>query len=209
MKFKKIKKSVNTHTIEAAIADFEHKLNFEFVPVIANRSCYTDHISWIISLYILIILIALPNTWMPTFSLALLFLLISYFLVHFFDKSDTINRLFISKKEQTKQVQEQAELYFFRNRLHEIPSHNVLLLYISVMERQIVLYHDAKVTFPEMKSLNDELLRTLQNSFKQNNFEDGLLSSIKILSTRLEASFSRPDNASAVNHVPNKLIWIN
>lgn len=219
MRFKKIQKKVNTSQIEAAIADFESRLNFEFVPVIANKSSYVEHISRIISLLLLILFIALidfifssqlHDSWLSPVPFYFMSPLVSYFLGSVIDKSDTIDRFFISKKERIRQVQEHAELFFFRNQLHEVQSHNALLLYISVMERQIVLYHDRRISFDKMTSLNEELLQSLQKSFQNNDFEQGLLNCIQTLKTNLEVHphYQRYQNSTLENFVPNKLHWL-
>jgi len=217
MRFKNIKKRINSEKIEAAIADFESNLNFEFVPVIAQKSSYVEHIGWIISLLILILFIAsvdlifnyyLHDSWISPLPFYLLSPFASYLLGNWIDKSDFVDRFFISKNERIRQVQEKAELFFFKNQLHEVESHNVLLLYISVMERQIVLYHDHRITFDKMSSLDHELLKTLQASFKDNNYELGLLHCIQTLKQNLGSQFPRTKINSTHNLVPNKLLWL-
>lgn len=220
MRFKKIQKKINTPKIEAAIADFESHLNFEFVPVIANKSSYVEHIGRIISLLLLILFIALidfifhyqlHDSWLSPVPFYFMSPIVSYFLGSVIDKSDMVDRFFISKKERIKQVQEQAELFFYKNQLHEVESHNVLLLYISIMERQIVLFHDRRISFDKMHALDEQLLLVLQESFQNNDFEQGLLRCIQTLKTNLESHthFHRPpDDNKLENFVPNKLLWL-
>lgn len=208
---------MNTSKIESAIADFESHLDFEFVPVIANKSSYVEHISWLMSLLLLILFIALidfifnyylHDSWLSPVPFYFMSPIVSYFIGSLIDKSDIVDRFFISKKERIRQVQEKAELFFFKKQLHEVESHNVLLLYISVMERQIVLYHDRRISFDKMTALDEKLLHVLQESFQNNDFEQGLLLCIQTLKANLEPHFQRYQNQTSENFVPNTLLWL-
>ena len=55
----RIKNKINVQKIEEAIADFESHLDFEFIPVIARKSSYVEHISWVLSLLFLILFMGL------------------------------------------------------------------------------------------------------------------------------------------------------
>lgn len=208
---------MNTSKIEAAIADFESHLDFEFVPVIANKSSFVEHIGQMISLLLLILFIALIDfifnnqlldSWLSPIPFYFISPIVSFFMGSLIDKSDIVDRFFISKKERIRQVQEKAELFFFKNQLHEVESHNVLLLYISIMERQIVLYHDRRITFDKMNVLDEQLLHILQESFQNNDFEQGLLLCIQTLKTNLEPHFQRNQDQTPENFVPNKITWL-
>ncbi len=217
MSFKRMQKKINTSKIETAIAEFESHLDFEFVPVIANKSSYVEHIGQMISLLLLILFIALIDfifnnqlldSWLSPIPFYFISPIVSYFMGLLIDKSDIVDRFFISKKERIRQVQEKAELFFFKKQLHEVESHNVLLLYISIMERQIVLYHDRRITFDKMNVLDEQLLHILQESFQNNDFEQGLLLCIQTLKTNLEPHFQRTQDQTPENFVPNKITWL-
>jgi len=217
MSYKKLQKKINSEIIEAAIADFESHVNFEFVPIIAKKSSYVEHIGWVLSLLLLILFIAvidlifhvfLHDSWISPLPFYLMSPVISTILGHWIDKSDVVDRFFISKSERSRQVAEKAELFFYKNSLHEVKSHNVLLLYISIMERQIVLYHDQRISFHNMEALDKELLQLLQEAFKNNDFERGLLNCIQSLKKNLEPHFSHTQKDNKENFVPNKLLWL-
>jgi len=123
------------------------------------------------------------------------------------DKSDWVDRFFITKAERIRQTQEKAELVFHRQRLHELKSQNALLLYISIMERRIVVFHDPRLDSEPMKRLDEELVALLSVHFKNNDFEAGLLMAIAHLKTALAPQFPKKQ-ADVENLVPNKLIWI-
>ncbi|MEK6628745.1 MAG: hypothetical protein AABY53_08970 [Bdellovibrionota bacterium] len=212
----KIKKKINTQKIESAIAEFESHIDFEFIPVIANKSSYVEHISWVLSLIFLILFMGLIDY---IFSVHLqdsyMSPLVCYTVAPFLavlcgvllDKSDWVDRFFITKPERTRQVQEKAERIFYKHQMHELKSQNALILYISVMERQIVLFHDPRIKFEKMQQIDEQILSILQQSFKSGDFEAGLLNAIAHLKTELLPHFPLKEPSKDQNFVPNKLIW--
>ncbi len=211
---KKIKK-INQERIETAIADFEKSVDFEFIPVIAQKSSYVEHIIWMISLIILVLLMGcietlfqtyMSDSWMPHWPFYAAAPFISFLIGYLLDKSDRIDRFFISKKSRAKQVQDKADLFFYERRLHELKSNQALLLYVSVMERQIILKPDPRLQFDGLQELTNELLVVLQDSFKKSDFEGGILNSITHLKKTLEIRFKKTQISD--NIVPNKLIWL-
>lgn len=217
-----LKNKINTAKIEEAIADFESHLDFEFIPVIAAKSSYVEHIGWVLSLMFLILFMGLTDYVFATvlhdsYMSPVPFYIAGPFLAvlcgAMLDKSDWVDRFFITKPERARQVQEKAERIFYKHQLHELKSQNALLLYISVMERQIVLFHDPRIKFEKMHQIDQELLKILQDSFKNKDFEAGILSAIAHLKSSLAPHFSygkqgRNDKKNE-NSVPNKLIWWN
>lgn len=212
--FSKIKK-INTQKIEKAIQDFEAHIDFEFIPVVATKSSYVEHITWMLSLLFLVIFIGLidwfyllyfSDSWINKDYFYLLAPVLAYCCGLILDRSDYVDRFFISKAQRFKQVYEKAELLFYRKRLHELHSRNALMLYISVMERQIVLLPDPNMKFDQIKEINQEILHILQDSFKKSDFEQGLVAAIEHLKTKLLPHFSKTVDSN--NNYPNKLIWI-
>ena len=211
---RKIKK-IDSGRIENAIAEFEQKVDFEFIPVITKRSSYSEHVTWILSLLFLILFVGLVDylfetkfhdSWMSKnpFYIATPFL--AFLFGWILEKSDYVSRFFITKNERARQVHEKAELFFFRRRLHEIKSHNALLLFISIKERQIVLLPDPNMKFDSIKEINAELLKALQTSFKDSDYEEGIVKAIELLKKKLMPHFSKKQQTE--NIYPNKLIWL-
>ena len=207
---------INSEKIENAITHFEKELDFEFIPVIARKSSYVEHISWVISLLFLVLSIGLIDwmfanflydSWLSKWPFYIAAPIISFGLGLFLDKLDVIDRFFITKAERARQVQEKAELLFYRKRLHELKSKNALLLYISVMERQIVLFHEPSMKFEKIQKIEEELLALLQASFKKSEYEAGLLAAIAHLNIALKPDFAK--TSASENLVANKLIWLN
>lgn len=215
MFFQKKIKQIDQARVEAAIENFEKEIDFEFIPVISHQSSYVEHITVVLSLLVLVFLIGgiealfqtyLSDSWMPHWPFYVAAPFVSFIIGFILDKSDRIDRFFISPRERAKQVQAAAELFYFRQRFHEVKSHNALMLYISIMERQIVLLPDPRHKVEGMEQLTQSVLLKLQASFKKGDFETGLLQAIEHLQETLANQFKRTEVSA--NNVPNKLIWL-
>lgn len=206
-------RKIDTQKISEAIANFESKVNFEFVPVISTRSSYVEHIQWILSLIFLLLFVStidffLYDSWANKTILFALAPFVAVLLGTLLDKSDIVDRFFISRKERNRQVHEKAVRLFYLKNLNQINSKNALLLYISLMEKQIVLLPDPQLDGEKKELLNQlsqKSLRILQQHFKARNYEVGLLETINMLTKELAGKFPRGNDSS--NLVPNKLTW--
>lgn len=207
---KQFQKNINSDEISKAIEHFERDIEFEFIPVIAEKSSYVEHIQWICSLFFLLLFVGTIDYFfqdsyaskIPYYAAApILGILLGTLL----DKSDWVDRFFISKKERSRQVHEKAERIFFKKKLHESKSHNALLLYISVMERKIVLLPDPRSNIENIKQMNEKLLSILQNSFKKDEYHQGLMQAIEFL--RSELIHRHKKTSDTPNQFSNKLIW--
>lgn len=204
-------RKMDSKKIEQAIDQFESEVDFELVPVISNQSSYVEHIGWVISLLLLILSIGLidycfQESWANRTLYYVLAPIASVILGQLLDKSDWIDRFFISKKERTRQVFEKAQRVFFLKRLDQTKSHHALLLYVSVMERQIVILPDPKMKLDNLEELQMKLLKTVQAAFKKGQYEQGFLNAIEFLKTELKSKFPQT-NKNTENQFPNKLIW--
>ena len=210
MKFKEI----NSQTVENEIEKFESKVDFEFIPVIAHQSSYTEHVGWGLSLILSILFIALVevvfavflhDSWAEKSLYFVVAVALAIILTRFLSGRDAIKRLFISKSEKHRQVQEKAHLVFSTKRLQDIKSNNALLLFVSIMEKRIVLLPDPRIKVQNIKQIDEELLAILQKNFKQQEYETGIIKAIQCIQIHLQDKF--PRQGAAENTVPNKLIW--
>lgn len=204
-------KKMDYKKIEAAIDDFESAVDFELVPVISERSSYVEHISWVISLLLLIAFFALidfcfQDSWASRTIYYALAPVVAVLFGHFLQKIDFIARFFISKHERSRQVLEKAQRIFFLKRLDQVKSHHALLLYVSIMEKKIVILPDPNMEMEHLVDLQNKLLQVVQIAFKLGQYEQGFLDAITFLKTELKPKFPQL-NKNAENQVPNKLIW--
>ncbi len=204
-------RKINSEKIEQAISDFEKEVDFELVPVITDKSSFTEHIGWMISLLLLLIFLLsidyfFQDSWASKTWYYVSAPFVAVIVGHLLDKSDIVDRFFISKPERARQAFEKAQRVFFLKNLHETKTKNSLVLFISVMERQIVILPDPRMKFEGAHRLQQQLLELLQKDFGQNQYERGLLNAISFLKAELNLKFPRRE-VDSENLVPNKLIW--
>ncbi len=202
---------INDQNIEKAVDEFEASIDCELIPVITNKSCYVDHISWIISLMLLILFIGLidfflQDSWASRTMYYVMAPIISTLLGHLLDKSDWVDRFFISKKERERQVMEKAQRIFFIKRNEVSKSGQAILLFVSVMERRIVIFPDPAMKIKGLAELQNKMLTIIQADFKNGDYEHGFLNAIQYLKTELAAEFPQTSKPGE-NQFSNKLIW--
>ena len=118
------------------------------------------------------------------------------------------NDFVISNKERSRQVFEKAQRIFYLKNLNQLKRQNSLVLFISVMERKIVILPDPRMNFAGLKELQDKVLKLIQTEFGKGEYEQGFLKAIAFLKTELKSQFPKPVHASA-DEFSNKLIWMN
>ncbi len=210
--FHKIKfKKIDNKKIELAIADFEDSVDFELVPVISERSSFIEHTSWVISLTLIVIVISgidywLQDSWINKTFIYIAAALVSVILGKLLSQVDVLNRFLISKSERSRQVTEKAQRIFSLKRLHETKSHHAILLYVSLMERQIVILPDPQMKLEGVNELQVKLLQIMRSGFANKQYEQAFLDAISYLKTELAGRFPQT-NKNHENQLPNKLIW--
>ena len=75
------------------------------------------------------------------------------------------------------------------------------------MERQIVIFHDPRMSSTKIQQIDQDLLKILQQAFKHKNFQQGLLNAIAHLKKELAPHFPPQPSTSSENFLPNKIIW--
>jgi len=207
----KMKMKIDSPKIEKAIDDFENHVDCELIPVITRHSSYVEHIAWVISLLLLILFIGIidllfQDSWQSKtvyYATAPVLAIILGFLL---DKSDLVDRFFISKKERERQVWEKAQRIFLLKRNEAHKSRQALLLFVSLMERRIVIFPDPGMQLPGLDALQSKMLKIIQADFKNGRYEQGFLDAIQFLKTELATKYPQTQQSSQ-NHYANKLIW--
>lgn len=208
-------KNVDESKIEKAIDDFEQNVDCELIPVIAKHSSYMEHISWVISLILLLVFIglidvSLQDSWASKTIYYLIAPIAAVILGNLIDKSDLVDRFFISKRERTRQCIEKAQRIYFLKRSEHHKSRQAIMLFVSIMERQIVIYPDPGMKIEGLESLQTRLIEIIKDDFKKGQFEAGFLDAIRYLKAELSARYPQTQASAqkaSQNHYSNKLIW--
>ncbi len=206
----KLHQTIDSKMIEATIEQFESEIDFEFIPAIAKKSVSTEHVQWVISLLLLLIFVGtidyfFQNSYASKIPYFIAAPLAAILMGSILSRFDFICRIFVSKHQQKKQVHHTAERIFFKKKLHECKSHNALLLFISVLERKIVLLPDPRMKIENIKQINEKILSKLQTSFKNDQYQQGLLDAIELLRSELIQKHKK--TSETPNQFSNKLIW--
>lgn len=210
---KKLKNKIDSAKIEAAITEFEKHVDFELVPVITPKSSYTDHIGWMISLILLLVFVStidlfFQSSWASKTNYYIAAPFLAVILGHLIDKSDWIDRFFITKAERLRQCYEKAQRIFFLKQLHELKSHNSIVLFVSVMEKKIIVLPDPRLKLEGLDTLQQDLVKVISQEFSHGRYEVGFLKAIAFLQANLTGPFPKKTQNSE-NQVSNKLIWWN
>lgn len=213
----RIKDKFSFYKIEQAIADFEKHVDFELVPVIAEKSTPTDHVKWILTVligmfaFIFVEAIHLFEIYDFTISEVIYVwgasLVLGFALSTLLSGSSLIQRFFTFEKLRRNHVDLKAQQVFFQKRLYDTETHQGLLLFISLMEKRIVILPDPKSQYSGTQVLTSEILRILQQAFKHHHYEQGFLDAIEFMKKELIQHFPMEDGKNQVNELPNKLIW--
>ena len=212
------RKNFDSDRLEKEIENFEKAVDFEFVPMVAEKSSYTAHV-FLISFFftyligyglfeIAVYFLKSHLTDISTFHMMglLVIFILSAFLSRSLSQFPSVQRFFIPSSERSRQVHEKAQLMFFKRGLHEIKSHNALLVYISMMEKMIVILPDDRAQIAQIQHLSEQSLKTLQSHFQNQKFEEGLVAVVKYLKGELEKTNPRTEVES--NQYCNKVIWL-
>ncbi len=204
-------RNIDELKIEKAIDDFESYIDCELIPVITKQSSYIEHISWVISLLLMILFIGLidfflQDSWASKTMYYVMAPVLATIFGHLLNKSAVVGRFFISKKERERQVMEKAQRIFFIKRNEASKSNQAILLFVSIMERRIVIFPDPMMNIEGLGNLQNQLLKIIQTSFKKGDYDQGFLDAIQYLKMQLAAKF--PLNGKQTeNQFANKLIW--
>jgi len=209
---------INKKRIEDAITDFESDVDFELVPVITPKSSFNDHVRWIVAILLFLCLMTVIDFcraqgwggtgWDSGFGYYLAAALISLLGARYLSRFDSVNRWFISKAERHRQCYEKAQRIFFLKHLNELKRHNSIVLFISIMERKIIVLPDPQLHWDGLQNVQTQLVSLVQGEFKKGQYEEGFLKGIQFLKQELRLRFPQ-DLEKKQNEIPNKLIWWN
>lgn len=199
--------------VEKEIESFEKQVDFELIPVIAEESSYTEHVSWILSLILILFSVTglelgldhfLYDSWYDHTLFYVCSIIISIGASRLLSRRQFIKRLFITEKERNRQVHEKAQVIFFKKRLGDIKSQNALLVYISEMEHRIEIIPDSQHTIEGLDKITQQAVELLTSAFKKRLYAEGLITVTQYLKEKLQTQF--PRQGACENVVPNKLI---
>jgi putative membrane protein len=193
--------------VRDALVAVESRTEGEVVPVVLERSDRHPEACWLAALVALLVGSALLVSWLPWEQplLVLAFQIgagaVGWVLARLLPD---LQRLFISEARATEVAEEQAVQEFHRSKLHRTRSATGVLLFVSLLERRVIVLGDEGI---HAKVGDDHWTATTQAVLKgiaAGSLCDGLLTGIGLCGEVLAEHF--PARRDDVNELPDRLI---
>ena len=114
----------------------------------------------------------------------------------------SIKSLFVSKHQSKEEVAQRALQAFFENRLHTTQERTGILIFVSVMERQVEILADTGIHEKVEKDTWDKIMMTLIGNIKKKNLTHGIMEAVSECGKILANHF--PPNGSHTNEISNR-----
>lgn len=184
--------------ISEIVAEAEKKTVGEIVPVIVSKSSAVGHVKWILTAFMTVVFIILENfylhnhwdaksTWAPPFAF-----LLFYFVSIYLAKIAWFQRVLTPNEDEIAQVHARAELEFYRSQVKKTSRGTGILIFVSVMERRVVVLADEGIAVHYPPETWDEVVKMMVSEFKQGQVFSGFEKAIRrcgeILNSKLPAT---------------------
>ncbi len=180
-----------------AIALAESQTSGEIVPMIVRRSAAIGHVPFLIffATTLIFALSGLTNYLHGRFELPLLAngitMLASLLIAAIASRFLAVQRWFTVAFDRDQQVASRAELEFYEAGLNRTKGGTGILIFVSLMEREVVVLADRGISTLLPQSTWDEIVAKLISSLKAGKFAKGLESAIQDCASILAVHFPR------------------
>jgi putative membrane protein len=196
--------------ISEAVRLAETKTSGEIIPMIVRQSTPTGHIPIIYGLLIFCSLLIIDletslSNWDVNYMWTLPTVAIGSFLVGtVVSKFNWTKRLFLSNRDMQAEVMERAELEFYRGRFNETAAHTGVLIFVSLLERRVVVLADKGISVRLSQSTWDDVVGVMTENLKQQDFLSGMTKAIQKCGEILANEF--PADKINPNEISNELV---
>jgi putative membrane protein len=196
--------------ISEAVKAAEIKTSGEIIPMVVRQCTPTCHISTIYALLIFCSLLILDletslSNWDMNYMWTLPGLAIASFMIGtVISKFDWTQRMFLSNRDMQLEVLERAELEFYRGRYHETAAHTGILIFVSILERRVVVLADRGISSKLPQSTWDDVAALLTENLKKRDFLKGMTAAIQKCGEILAREF--PAKGLNPNEISNELV---
>jgi putative membrane protein len=199
--------------LEQAIADTELLTEAEIIPVIVRSSSSYSYLK--INLMLLTTLILTMGS--EAFSthlywdhgltslifIGLVFIFV-FFITPWLASLDFIKKMFVMKSEMLEQSFKRAKLEFYENKIHHTKDSVGVLIFISMLERQVIVLADQKISNQLPPDTWQKAVDTITKNLKTKELSKGLNLGLKELSLHLAEHF--PIGKDDINELSNQLV---
>ena len=178
--------------IEKAVIEAEKKTSGEIVPVFVKSSSTTGHVFWMLGLIGLLFIYRFISEDEPLLDLALLIgAVVGAALLA---RVDSVKRFLIPLEDRIAQCDRRAELEFYENNLAHTDGDTGVMIFVSLLERRIVLLADKGINEKVGEAKWAELVADLEKDIKKGKVKDGFVKAITACGDILAQHFPRDPN---------------
>ncbi len=188
--------------IEAQITDIENRTRAEISAVVVKRSSAVGHVPWVMMCLLGFIFLSIEGlrfSWQEGLA-AVGILFLSFYLARF----NWVQRLLTPNPDEVEQVQQRAELEFYRLGLNKTDEGVGVLIFISLMERRAVIMADHGVVKVCPENIWQKTVEEMLKEFHRGDFTGGLELAVRhcgeVLSEKLPLRAPRTGN-----QLPNRV----
>lgn len=195
--------------ISDLVSAAEKDTDGEIVPIIVRRSSSVGHVKWLLTLLMTLIFLIFENLYIQKFwnqydfILQPLAFLLFYLLSHYLQNISWLQRVLTPNEDEIIQVYARAELEFYRKQMKNTARRTGILIFVSVMERRVVVLADEGISAHYSSETWDEIVHLLTAEFRNGNICLGFEKAIKrcgeILRAKLPATHKNSDELT--NHL--------
>jgi putative membrane protein len=193
--------------IEDAIAKVETSTSGELMVVSVNKSSKYKTANFRLGILFGVLVVFIPLT--KNFGHDLLFFQIPLFILGYsLGFIPRIKSFFLSKTEKDEEVYQRAMEAFFENNLHTTKDRTGVLIFVSLLERQVVILADTGINEKVEKGTWQKIMDGLIGNIKRKNLVIGLQEAVfqvgDILSKHFPPTDKNPNELSDRPHFLKK-----
>ncbi len=196
--------------ISDEIKAVEMKTSGEIVPMVVRRSTSVGHVPFIVGLILLSIFLIIDLNWFLEADLWLrgaswvLEVVIILVCMRFLAPLHFVERLLTDREDMRREVEMRAQLEFYQNGLEKTSGSTGILIFVSLMEHQVVILADKNISQKIDPKIWDDLLSDLIGAIRRGEFADGVIRVIRKIGDIIVPHF--PVASGDKNELANELI---
>lgn len=203
-------KNNDVERIGEAVRIAEKKTSGEIVPMVVLSSSPVGHVPMLVTLFASVIFLLIGNWahfgfYFPNWIWSLLILLPGfYFIGSLMKRNLTVQRFLTNDQDESDNVFRRAQLEFYQQKLQKTKDRTGILIFVSLMERQVIVLADKGISERLPQSTWDEVVQLIIQGKKSGNLADGMIAGIQKCGELLTEKF--PVQSHDQNEIGNQLI---
>jgi putative membrane protein len=193
--------------VREAVAEAERRTVGEILPVVVERSDGHPGADWMAALAFVLVGSALLAPWLPWSHPVLVLLAqlamggIGFLLARLLPD---LKRVFVFEDRATEVAGEQAFQEFYRNGLHKTEAATGVLMFVSLLERRVVVMADEGIDSRVDATFWADTDELVLDGIRKGSLREGLVAGIRKAGERLAGDF--PWTAGDRNEIPDRVI---